>query len=102
MLIFPIKSTGGNPSRAPLHWTLLVFDVEARTWAFYNSWFNGKINDFNFMQDAEMVKEYVHKRRQELLGTEEMQKADDPFQLIVKEDCPQQKTFRKLINIFGI
>ncbi|KAJ6759887.1 hypothetical protein OIU79_024867 [Salix purpurea] len=93
MLIFPINSTGGNPSRAPLHWNLLVFDVEARTWAFYNSWFKGKINDFNFMQDAEMVKEYVHKRRQELLGTEEMQKADDPFQLIVKEDCPQQKDF---------
>ncbi|KAB5548494.1 hypothetical protein DKX38_011900 [Salix brachista] len=60
---------------------------------FYNSWFKGKINDFNFVQDAEMVKEYVHKRRQELLGTEETQKADDPFQLIVKEDCPQQKDF---------
>ena len=55
MLIFPINSTGGKTSSSPFHWTLLVFDMEVRTWTFYNSWLKGNSNDTNFVQDAKMV-----------------------------------------------
>ncbi|XP_011001746.1 PREDICTED: uncharacterized protein LOC105108935 [Populus euphratica] len=91
VLIFPMNSAGGNIEASPFHWTILVFDVEARTWTFYNSWLKSK-SEANFVKDAELVKDYVHKRRQELLEKEGKTRDKDPFQLIVKEDSPQQKS----------